>query len=154
MGVVLVAVAVIAAVVVAVVAQGGGETSSAADYQAAVVNARDRVDFALERISKSRSPDELVSRINDASNIADATARELVEVDAPSELSAGNDRLVRTLRAFSDELAGTAGTLSDPSFAGSLAGLTSLSFKQWDALNRVFVELRSKGIRVQPLARH
>lgn len=154
MGVVLVAVAVLAAVVVAVVAKGGGERLSAADYQSEVVSARDRIDLALERISKSQSPDELVSRVNDASDIVDASASELEEVDAPSGLSAGNDKLVRTLRAFSVEMAGTAETLTDPAFAGTLAGLTSLSFKQWDALNLVFTELGRKGIQVKPLARH
>lgn len=151
-GAVVVAVAVV--VVVGLSLAGGESASSAEEYRAAVVKSRDRIDFALGRLPKAQSPEELVNRIDEASVIVDASAQELDDVVPPSELGAMNDKLVRTLRAFSSELAGTAGTLSDPSFAGTLAGLTSLSFKEWDTVNSLLADLRKNGIQVEPLSRH
>jgi len=65
-----------------------------------------------------------------------------------------NDKLVRTLHALSAELAGTAATLRDPTFADALPLIRTLSFKQWIAANRVLADLEKKGIEVDPLARH
>jgi hypothetical protein len=148
------AVALVGAVVLGKAIAGSNQPSSEAEYQELVVVVRDRVDFALARIGKSQSPEELVSRIGETSAIVGVGADELADVNPPSELASRNDELVRTLRAFSDELDGTAETLRDPSFESTLKGLNSLSFKQWVELNRVFDELRSEGIEVEPLARH
>ena len=154
-GAVVVAVAVAVIVVVVGFSLAGGDSaSSTEEYRAEVVKSRDRIDFALGRLPKAQSPEELVNRIEEASDIVDASARALDDVDPPSELGAMNDKLVGTLHAFSDELAGTAGTLSDPSFAGTLAGLTSLSFKEWESVNSLLAELRENGIQVEPLSRH
>ncbi|HEU4971511.1 MAG TPA: hypothetical protein VFT35_06310 [Gaiellaceae bacterium] len=128
--------------------------SSRATYQESVIRVRDRIDFALARIGKSQSPEELANRIEEASVTVGAGGEELADLHAPSELTKQNDRLVRTLQAFEAELAGTAETLRDPSFAPALQGLNSVSFKQWVVLNRIFGELRSAGIQVELLARH
>ena len=149
----MVAVAVVV-VVVGLSLVGRDTASSTEEYRAEVVKSRDRIDFALGRLPKAQSSEELVNRIDEASDIVDASARQLDDVDPPSELRAMNDKLVRTLQAFSNELAGTAGTLGDPSFAGTLAGITSLSFKEWDAVNSLFADLRKNGIHVEPLSRH
>jgi hypothetical protein len=148
------AAALVGAVVFGKAVAGSNEPSSRVGYQELVVVVRDRIDFALARIGTSQSPEELVSRIDEASAIAGVAAEELADTKPPSELTSRNEKLVRTLRAFSDELGGTAETLGDPSFEGALKGLNSLSFKQWDELNRVLGELRSDGIEVEPLARH
>ena len=148
------AVALVGAVVLGKALAGDPKPSSQAEYQEAVVVVRDRIDFALARIGKSQSPEELVNRIDEASAVVGVAEDELADADPPTELTSRNDELVRTLAAFSDELGGTAETLRDPSFEGALVGLNSLSFKQWDELNRVFAELRSDGIEVPPLARH
>jgi hypothetical protein len=128
--------------------------SSRATYQESVVLVRDRIDFALARIGKSQSPEELVNRIDEASVTVDAGGEELADLDAPTELTKQNDKLVRTLGAFSDELAGTADTIRDPTFEPALHGLNILSFKQWVVLNRVLGELQQAGVHVEPLARH
>ena len=44
--------------------------------------------------------------------------------------------------------------MRDPSFAGSLQGLTSLSYPQWDKVNKILAELKSQGVNVPPLYRH
>jgi hypothetical protein len=146
--------ALVGAVVLGKALAGGNEPTTAAEYQAKVVLARDRIDFALERIGKSQSPEELVSRIEEASVIVRGAEEELADADPPSRLTSEAEKLVRTMGALSDELAGTAATLEDPTFEGVFRGLNSLSFQQWVALNAVLAELRSKGIQVEQLARH
>jgi hypothetical protein len=148
------AAALVGAVVLGQAVAKNDEPSSRAKYQESVVLVRDRIDFALARIGKSESPEELANRIEEASVTVGAGGDELDDLDAPSELTTQNDKLVRTLQAFADELAGTAATLRDPSFEPTLHGLTSISFKQWVVLNRVFGQLRNAGIHVELLARH
>jgi hypothetical protein len=148
------AAALVGAVVLGQALAKNDAPSSRVEYQESVVLVRDRIDFALARIGRSQSPEELANRIDEASVTVGAGAEELADLDAPSELTTQNDELVRTLQAFADELAGTASTLRDPSFEPALHGLNSISFKQWDVLNRVLAELRRAGIRVELLARH
>ncbi len=61
----------------------------------------------------------------------------------------------RTLRAFSDVLAGSAAQFQDPTFAGtpSPASRASAS-REWDEVNTVLAELAEQGIEVEQLARH
>jgi hypothetical protein len=152
----LVAVAIGAAfaVAVGVILLGDDATASRADYQATVVNARDRVDFALVRITRSQSTDELIARIDQAAAVIGQTATDLDEAGVAEGFEPENDRLVTTMRSFSEELAGTAAQFRDPSFAGTLPAITSLSFPQWETLNAVLADLKESGIQVEPLPRH
>ena len=54
-GIGVLAVAVVVAAVAAVAIRGGDDKASVAGYEVAVVEARDRVDFALNRIATSTS---------------------------------------------------------------------------------------------------
>ena len=152
----LIAVAVVAAVAVAagILLLGGDEASSRESYQSAVVNARDRVDFAYGRIARSQSPEDLIERLDDASVVVGDTASDLEDAGAPEGLEGHNERLVEALRAFSDVLAGTSAQFDDPTFAGTVPGITSLGFPEWDEVNVVLAQLNRKGIEVEPLARH
>lgn len=149
-----VALAAALAVAVAFLAFGGSGTASRADYQTEVRNARDRVDYALARITRSDSIEELIERIDEASVVVGATADELDDAPVAEGFEREHERLVRTLEAFSDELAGTAAQFQDPTFAPSLSGLTSLGFLEWENVNKILGEMRKKGLRVQPLERH
>jgi len=142
------------ALAIGIALAGGDGFSSKVDYQADVVVARDRVDFALERIAKSQSADELVNRIEDAAETVDDVGNDLDGVDPAKGFEDEHKKLVRTLHTFSAELAGTAETLRDPNFAGTLSGINSLSFEQWIAVNRILEGLKKQGIEVEPLARH
>jgi len=142
------------AVAVGVILLGDDATASRADYQASVVNARDRVDFALVRITRSQSTDELVERIDEASAVVGKTASDMDDVGVAEGFEGEHTRFVNTLRSFSDELAGTAAQFRDPTFAGTLPGITSLSFPQWDTLNRVLADLTERGLEVEQLPRH
>lgn len=152
----LVAVAVVAAVVVvgAILAFGGSGTASREDYEVAVVNARDRADFALARMARSRSVEELTTRLDEAAGVLDDTAGDLDDIGAPDELEAANEQLVRALRALSGEVAGTAATLRDPTFADVLPTLNSLSFEEWNSVNRALRKLADEGVDVEQLPRH
>lgn len=152
----LVAVAVVAAAVVVgvIIASGGSGTASREEYQVAVVNARDRADFALARMTRATSLDELTTRLDEAAATIDDVAGDLDDVGAPEELADLNDRLVRALRLLSGEVAGTAETLGDPTFADVIPTLNSLSFPQWEAVNRTLEQLNEQGIEVEQLPRH
>jgi hypothetical protein len=152
--VVVAAVVAAAVVIVGVVVLGDDGTTSRQDYQAAVVNARDRVDFAYGRIARSQSLEEVIERLDEAAVVVGDTASDLDDKGAPEGLDDENERLVVALRAFSDVLAGSAAQFRDPAFAPSLEGLTSLSFPEWDRVNKVLAELDEKGIEVAQLARH
>ncbi len=152
----IVVAAVVAAVVVVVgiMVLGDDGPTSRQDYQTAVVNARDRVDFAYGRIARSQSPEELIDRLDEAAVVVGDTASDLEDKGAPEGLDDENKRLVIALRAFSDVLAGSAAQFRDPTFAGTLPGITSLSFPEWDKVNKVLAELNEQGIEVDQLERH
>jgi hypothetical protein len=151
---VVAAVAAAAVVIVGVVVLGGDGTTSKQEYQAAVVNARDRVDFAYAHIARSQSIDEVIDRLDEASVVVGDTASDLDDKGAPSDLEDLNDELVKALRDFSDVLGASAAQFRDPSFAGALGGLNSLSFPEWDKVNVVLAKLKKMGIEVEQLARH
>ena len=92
--------ALIAAVVLGRALAGGNEPSSRDDYQLAVVTARDRVDFALGRLSKAKSLEELATRMDEAAAVIDKTAGELDDTTAPADLESQNGRLVVQLESL------------------------------------------------------
>jgi hypothetical protein len=146
----------VVAVVIVGIALGGGSngTTTRVAYQKTVVNARDRVDVALERIASSGSPQQLLTRLDHASEVVGGAADEVDRAKVAPGFGDENPKLADKLRAFSDELANTADTLRDPSFAGSVPGLSSLSFDGWTAVNAVLADLEQQGIHVPLLARH
>ncbi|MDH4340853.1 MAG: hypothetical protein OEW47_10890 [Thermoleophilia bacterium] len=141
-------------VAVAITLSGEDATASKADYQTTVVDARDRIDFAFARIAKSDSIDELIARIDEAAAVVDKTAGQLDDAAVAKGFEDDNDRLVRTLHAFSDELAGTAEQFEDPSFASALESITSLGFAGWENVNKALAAMNKKGLEVELLERH
>jgi len=154
---VIAAVAVAALVAVALLGRavaGGSEPSSKADYQTAVVAARDRVDFALGRLSKAQSLDELTTRMDEAAVVIHKTAGELKGTTAPTGLESQNGRLVIQLDSLADDVQGIADQLRVPGYDDLLQGSEGLDFPSWDKVNSVLAELRKQGIVVEPLSRH
>jgi hypothetical protein len=142
------------AIAIAVILLGDDATASRADYQATVVNARDRVDFAYARIARSQSTEELIERIDEAAAVIGATASDLEDSGVAEGFEETNAQLVRRLEAFSTVLASTAEQFRDPTFGGTLGGITSLSFPEWDKVNSVLADLKEQGIQVEQLERH
>ena len=81
------AAALVGAVVLGQAVAKNDDPSSRAEYQGSVVLARDRIDFALARIGKSQSPEELVNRIDEAAAVVGASGVELADTNPPSELA-------------------------------------------------------------------
>jgi hypothetical protein len=148
--------AIVVAVVIAGIAIGGdeGPAVSRAEYQAAVVNTRDRADFALERLTKVGSKAEFLARMDEASVAIDEAADDLDAVDAPAEFEAETDELVGHLRQLSVDVKATADQARELGFEEILTGATGLNWESWDRVNEALAELRKQGIEVQPLARH
>ena len=146
--------ALVAAVVLGRAIAGGNKPSSRADYQVAVVTARDRVDFALGRLSRAKSLEELTTRMDEAAAVIDKTAGELDDTTAPADLESQNGRLVADLESLATDVQGIADQLRVPGFEDILRGSEGLNFPSWDKVNNVLVELRRLGIDVEPLSRH
>ena len=67
---------------------------SVQEFEQSIVTTRDRVDFALERITRAESRDELLGRMDEAADTIDAAAGDLDDVGAPRayESEAGEPR--------------------------------------------------------------
>lgn len=158
---ILVGVAVVAAFVVAVAirAFNGPGTATKAEYQATIVNARNRVDYAYGRISTPAETDQplqerVAERLDEASASIASTANDLDNAAVAPGFEDLNTQLVDKLREFSDALSNTAAQFRDPSFEGALSGLNSLGFTQWDDVNAILAKMNEQGLKVQALQRH
>ena len=154
-----VAAAVVAAVAIAVavvgLALGGsGGTTTVAEYEAAVVNSRDRIDFALGRLSRAQSVEELLERMDEAAAAIDGAAGDLDDEGSPDAFEDETEGLVRLLHTLADDVEGTADQARVPGFENLLFGAGGLNFESWDKINAIFAKLREQGIAVQPLSRH
>jgi hypothetical protein len=152
-----VVVAALVAVVIAMAALGGGgqETAAKADYQATIVIARDRVDFAFAEIGKADSIENLIERLDTASARVGAVAEDVDGAAVAPGFEQANDDLADALHRFSWALAATADQFADPSSAGfGLENINSLGFSEWDEVNAVLTEMQEQGLEVELLERH
>jgi len=152
MGAVAVA-ATVAIVGVGLALEDDEASVSQTDYQAAVVNARNRVDFALGRLSKAQSPEELLGRMDEAADAIGDTAGDLDDMDAPDPYADAHGRLVEQLEQLAADVQGIADQARTPGFEDTLTGARGFDFESWDAINSILAELRGRGIDVEPLAR-
>jgi hypothetical protein len=132
---------------------GGGEPS-AADYADAVVLNRNRVDFVLARITRARSQDELLTRMDEAALVIGKAADELDDKGAPADFQPEADDLVKSLRQLSVDVQATADQARTPGFENLLQGTSGLSFDSWDDVNKALAGLAGKGVQVTILQNH
>ena len=147
-------VALVAAAVAVAAGCGGGSATTAEELGRSVVSARDRVDFALARITEAQSKDDLLERMDEAAGAIDGAASDLDDVGAPERLDADLGALVGSLRQLAFDVQATADQIRQPGFSDFLAGTKGLSFESWVAVNRALEALDAQGIEVAPLARH
>lgn len=133
---------------------GGGGSASPEEYRETVVRARNQVEFALGKLAGVQSAEELLAKLDQAAGVLDNTAASLDGAGVADGFEDEQENLVEALRALSSEVSGTAATLRDPAFADTIPRLTSLSFPQWEVVNRILRDLDEQGINVEPLARH
>ena len=146
--------ALVAAAAVLAAGCGGRSTPTAEELGRSVVSARDRVDFALARITRAQSKDELLERMDEAADVIDDAVRDLEGVGAPEGLDTDVKTLVEALRQLAFDVQATADQIRQPGFSDLLSGTQGLSFESWDAVNRALAALDAQGIEVAPLARH
>lgn len=133
---------------------GGSSTPSTQALERSIVATRDRVDYALARITRAQSKEELLERMDEAADTIDDAAGDL-EADGASrgyESDVGN--LVESLHQLAFDVKATADQIRQPGFGDLLTGTRGLSFESWDAVNLALASLSRRGIEVAPLERH
>ncbi len=145
------ALVLLAALLVATAAGcGGGGTPSPADYAETVVLNRDRVDFALGRITRAQSVEELLNRMDEAATVIDKAAGELEDEGAPDEYQPEANNLVKQMRQLSVDIQSTADQARQPGFESLVTDphLQGLSFDSWTKMNKALAGLAGKGVNV------
>ena len=132
---------------------GGSGGPSVQEFSDAVVLNRDRTDFALSRITRAQSQEELLTRMDEAATVIGKAAGELDKTGAPSDYQPEADNLVKSLRQLSVDIQATADQARIPGFETLLTN-TGLSFNSWDDVNKALAGLAGKGIQVSILQRH
>ncbi len=135
---------------------GCGENSmpSVQEFERSIVATRDRVDFALERITRAESRDELLGRMDEAADTIDDAASDLEGVDTPKDYESEVGKLVDSLHQLAFDVQATADQIRQPGFGDLLIGTRGLSFESWDKVNLALASLIGKGIEASLLERH
>jgi hypothetical protein len=141
---------------VATLALGCGESSMppVQELEPSIITTRDRVDFALARITRAQSRDELLGRMDEAAGTIDDAAGDLEGVATPNDYENEVGKLVDSLRQLAFDVQATADQIRQPGFDDLLLGTRGLSFESWDEVNSALAALSAKGIAVALLERH
>jgi len=132
---------------------GSGDPSPEAYSDAVVVN-RNRVDFVLARITRAKSQDELIARMDEAALLIGKAGDELDDKGAPADFQPEADDLVKSLRQLSVDVQATADQVRQPGFENLLQGTQGLNFESWDDVNKALAGLAGKGVQVSILRKH
>ncbi len=133
---------------------GGSSTQSLDDYAQSVVTARDRADYALARITKAKSKEEFINRMDEASAVIDDAASDLDDAGPAEGFEDETDKLVSALHQLSVDLDALAHDLRQPEGEGLLIGAKGLNFESWDKANLALASLIGQGIKVELIGRH
>ncbi|MHB1242495.1 MAG: hypothetical protein ACYC1P_03705, partial [Gaiellaceae bacterium] len=142
----------LASLPLALFAAGCGGDASEEEFQVDIVEARDRVDDALEQVTNATSAPDLLARLRIAAAEVRSASTDVAEADAPDDLQDEERALATTLRAFADEIAATVTTLE--SLEGAAEETRGLDFDGWVETQKRLAELRKAGIQVPNLERH
>ncbi len=127
---------------------------SVQELEQSIVTTRDRVDFALARITRASSKDELLERMDEAADTIDDAASDLEGVGTSKDYESKVGKLVDSLHQLAFDVQATADQIREPGFGDLLTGTSGLSFESWDKVNLALAGLIGKGIGVAPLERH
>ncbi len=132
---------------------GVSEGPSVQELEQSIVATRDRVDFALARITRASSK-ELLERMDEAADTIDDAASDLEGVGTSKDYESDVGKLVDSLHQLAFDVQATADQIREPGFGDLLTGTRGLSFESWDKVNLALAGLIGKGIEVAPLERH
>lgn len=147
----------VAAVAVAIVAGRSSDstnTATKADYQAAIVLARDRIDYSYARIGTSTSVEQLADRLDETAAVVVKSSEDLDGGGVADGFETLNADLVDALDRWSVSLGNTADQIRDPTFSEGLPAINSIGFPEWDETNAILSEMKKKGLKVELLQRH
>jgi hypothetical protein len=129
---------------------GGGERLTKSEYEEEIASLGEAVASSFDAVGEAGSPDELGDQLDEARGALDDLAGQLDELAPPEDIEAAHDRLVTSLRDFSDDLEEVAGNLrealegGDPSAALAVLGELS-TLESVAALQQVQQEFQEKG---------
>ena len=147
----LVALGAIVAVLIAA-GCGGSKTASTDEYAQSVIDARDRVEFALTQITVGKGDvHDLIDRMETAADRIDEAASTLDDAGVAQGFEDETDKLVVAFHQLASALAGTAHDAGQPGMEGLLTGTNALQFPGWTQANRILNDLAGQGIDVQPI---
>lgn len=146
-----VVVALLAALAAGATACGGDDSSELEDYEATVVDTRNRVDVAFASISEAQSRQDFSKRMEQASVAIDRAVDDLREAEVAEGFEDETARLSKALSDLATDLEATGQQLQ---ITPELFNSRGISFEGWTKANQVLASLAKQGIQVRLLERH
>jgi hypothetical protein len=132
---------------------GGTPTLSKPDYQASVVKARDRTDYALAQITQVKTKQAFLNQMETSADLIDNAADDFAGAGSAKGFEDTTNKLTEQFRQLAADLRGTSRQIDVPDYA-DLLNSEGISFQSWVNINNIFASLGKQGIVVAPLKRH
>jgi hypothetical protein len=132
---------------------GGTPTLSKPDYQASVVKARDRTDYALTKITQVKTKQAFLNQMEASADLIDDAADDFAGAGSAKGFENTTDKLTEQFRQLAADLRGTSRQINTPGYEDLLSS-EGISFQSWVNINNIFADLGKQGIVVAPLKRH
>ena len=132
---------------------GGTPTLSKPDYQASVVKARDRTDYALAQITQVKTKQAFLNQMETSADLIDNAADDFAGAGSAKGFEDTTSKLTEQFRQLAADLRGTSRQIDVPDYA-DLLNSEGISFQSWVNINNIFASLGKQGIVVAPLKRH
>ena len=143
--------ALLAALAVGATGCGGDDSSELEDYEASVVDTRNRVEVAFANISEAQTRADFSKRMEEASVRIERAADDLGETEVAEGFDDETDRLTKALRQLATDLEATAEQFR---LTPELFNTAGLNFEGWTKANQIFTSPSKQGIQVRPLDKH
>jgi hypothetical protein len=143
--------ALLAALAVGATGCGGDDSSELEDYEATVVDTRNRVETAFAKISEAQTRQDFSNRMEEASVAINRAVDDLGEAEIADGFEDETAKLTTALRNLARDLEATAEQFR---LTPELFNTAGLNFEGWTKANQVFTSLGKQGIEVRPLERH
>jgi hypothetical protein len=144
-------VTLVAALAAGAAACGGDDSSELEDYEASVVDTRNRVEVAFANIAEAQTRADFSKRMEEASVAIERAADDLGEAEVAEGFEDETDKLTKALRKLATDLEATAEQFR---LTPELFNTAGLNFPAWTTANQVFTSLSKQGIQVRPLDKH
>ena len=132
---------------------GGTPTLSKPDYQASVVKARDRTDYALAQITQVKTKQAFLNQMETSADLIDNAADDFAGAGSAKGFEDTTNKLTEQFHQLAADLRGTSRQIDVPDYA-DLLNSEGISFQSWVNINNIFASLGKQGIVVAPLKRH